>query len=100
MTKVSELTCTFHEGSECMGLGCLSLWQHPDETVAIGRSIYLGVFCTLSALQAWCDKQGTVTARKGDLRRGRPPKPKHPELRPEVPNRRPRQSLAPRRADG
>jgi hypothetical protein len=97
MTKVSELVCSFHEGSDCMGVGYLSLWLHPDDSVTIGRSVYQGVFCTLSALQAWCLKQGAIPgARKGDLRSRRPGSRQHPEQRPTVATRRPRQSLDPR----
>lgn len=98
MTKVAELVCTFHGNSECMGLGCLTVWQHPDEEVRLGRSIYLGVFCTWSSLMAYADKQGGIPgARKGDLKARRPGSRAHPEQRPTVPTRRPRQSLAPRR---
>ena len=100
MTKVAELTCSFHGGSECMGLGCLSLWQHPDESVTIGRSVYRGVFCTDSALYAWLAKHGQVIegARPGDLKARRPGSRQHPEQRPTVATRRPRRSLDPRRS--
>jgi hypothetical protein len=112
--KHPELRCTFHQGVTCMGFGVLFVQQsltpgtkEYTETVEVwgeeaaqGLNPFrteLGQFCTLSALMAWCEKQGAIPgARKGDLQARRPGSRAHPEQRPTVATRRPRQSLNPR----
>lgn len=88
------MTCQFHKTETCMENGSLSLWLHTLESEVVEQ----GSFCTLSAVSAWCLRhEGIPGARKGDLGAKRRPRPAHPELRPEVANRQPRRSLAPRR---
>ena len=112
---MAAVKCSFHKGDECMGNGVLYLQQglHPGspgyaETVEIwgpeaGQApnefrTELGAFCTLSAVMAWCDKQGAIKgAKPGDLRARRPGNRQHADQRPTVATRRPRASLAPRR---
>jgi hypothetical protein len=88
-------TCSFHKTDQCMSNGFLTLWLHvagdPDSFAGFEEQ---GVFCTIHSLYSWLEHQGAMKGRPGDLGAKRT-RPAHPENRPTVPQRRPRQSLAP-----
>jgi hypothetical protein len=100
--KAPELHCTFHQGVTCMANGTLHLVQMvlPGTEGYDGSTVVpVGSFCTISALMAWCDRQGAIPgARPGDLRARRPGGRAHRDQRPTVEQatRRPRKSLSPK----